>query len=98
MTVSTNPTTPPAKSPPEPKWTVLIGERYEYTREWKTAKVTVKTADGKKREEWKTGYFVHCLDTVKPEHHMDHGPFTLEQANAMMRSRIERDKELKRDR
>lgn len=65
---------------PEPVRFVLIGQRYEYS--------ILPPERGL--------YTVRCVDTGPHGQSMDHGPFTLEEANAMIDARIKRDDALKR--
>ncbi len=62
---------------------VLVGQRYAYT-------MVRRIVKGKKE------LYVHCVDTMKRENHIDHGPFTREQAQAMIDARVKRDEALQR--
>lgn len=62
---------------------VLVGQRYAYRMVHKTVK-------------GKMGLYVRCVDTMKREHRINHGPFTREQAQAMIDARVKRDEDLRR--
>lgn len=62
---------------------VLVGQRYAY-------RIVRRIVKGK------TELCVRCLDTMKRENRMDHGPFTREQAQAMIDARVKRDEALQR--